>query len=214
MKTKIGTIALLTFTVLSLSFLLLRSTIHSIKEEALIESFNKVRPNTQQVLAGTIEVPAYKPRNKSSKSIYSGNTEGFSSFSSSESYSGGVGNDPEIFSTTAVISSNGGKSSLGHRAGYNAEKSIPSAMIALKQSKSSGSERLYASNRVSVRVEAASGLTQPFSGGGVSGPLMRMDNDDYNPPAEGAPVGEGVVILLVLSVAYGVYQRFRVKSVF
>ena len=213
MKTKIGTIALLTLTVLSLSFLLLRSTIHSIKEEALIESFNKVRPNTQQVLAATIEVPVYKPRNKSSKSIYSGNTEGFSSFSASESYSGGMGKEQEIFSTTMAMSSGSGKSSISHRSGNNAEKSQSSATIALKQSKSSGSERLYASNRVSVRGEAASGLTQPFSGG-VSGPLMRIDGDDYNPPAEGAPVGEGVVILLVLSVAYGVYQRFRVKSVF
>ena len=214
MKTKIGTIALLSLTVLSLSFLLLRSTIHSIKEEALIESFNKVRPNTQQVLAATIEVPVYKPRNKSSKSIYSGNTEGFSSFSASESYSGGMGKEQEIFSTTMAMSSGSGKSSISHRSGNNAEKSQSSATIALKQLKSSGSERPYASNRVSVRGEAASGLTQPFSGGGVSGPLMRIDGDDYNPPAEGAPVGEGVVILLVLSVAYGVYQRFRVKSVF
>ena len=214
MKTNIGAIALLTFTVLSLSFLLLRSTIHSIKEEALIESYYGIRPEAHKIMAGTIEVPVYKPRNSSSKSVYSRNTEEFSSSSVAESFSVGEGKEQEIFSTTMAMSSGSSKSSISHRTGKNAENSQPSAMVAMKPSRSSGNDRLYTSNRISMRSEAASGLSKPFSGGGVSGPVMRMEGDNNNPPAEGVPVGEGVVILLVLSVAYGVYQRFRVKSVF
>ena len=62
MKTKIASIALLTFAVLSLSFMVLKSTINSIKEEAMIENFNGSSLNTPEIVGSTIDVPVFQKR--------------------------------------------------------------------------------------------------------------------------------------------------------
>ena len=213
MKTKIASIALLTFAVLSLSFMVLKSTINSIKEEAMIENFNGSSLNTPEIVGSTIDVPVFQKRKINVGSSIPSGSEDFSTSSFSESYSGNTRNEIEIFSTSGVMQSNSSSSSVARSSRGSAANAQPVGMVSFNQTKSSNRERLFASNRISVPQETRLALSQPFSGMGMSGP-MRIEGDGANPPAEGVPVGEGVFILLILSIAYGVFQRFRPKSIF
>ena len=112
------------------------------------------------------------------------------------------------------MQSNSSSSSVARSSRGSAANAQPVGMVSFNQTKSSNRERLFASNRISVPQETRLALSQPFSGMGMSGPMRIEGGDEVNPPAEGVPVGEGVFILLILSIAYGVFQRFRPKSIF
>ncbi len=213
MKKKIGAVAFLTITVFGLSFLLLAGAIRSFTDEAVIQNYNGNVFDNHHVTGSSIELPVYKPRKNISASYARENFREYSAFSVSETFSDRESYEKEAFLTSEAMLSDRVNSVSYSKQGRNSnENSLSAGIPVLKKIRSPGSEKLYTSNRISDREVTRLVLSQPFSGAGLHGP-MRMDGDNSNPPAEGVPAGEGVAILMLLSVAYGVFQIFRVKAV-
>ncbi|MBP1663412.1 MAG: hypothetical protein H6Q19_552 [Bacteroidetes bacterium] len=80
------------------------------------------------------------------------------------------------------------------------------AVISSWSTKPLGTMNLVTSGKDLQSELLASNISVPFSGSNNPGP-MRMDGGDDNPPPEGAPVGNGIFVMLLLAAGYTLYRK-------
>ncbi|NLI72434.1 MAG: hypothetical protein GX361_06835 [Bacteroidales bacterium] len=213
MKTKIIAILLLTFLLVGTSVLIMNKSIKKmIVSEATLPSFGEA-----SVLAdyedfdtdNVVKVPAYTGSSSYVQSSYNSNLGStFYDYSVLP-----VSNDEGISVGSVYVHGHSiGQGMSNRKRGNNlsTESSpISSPMIAMsypRHIQAIDKNRSFSSGTISDRRDVSqTQLTQPFSDkAAVPGPMRAIGEF---PPAEGAPVGEGLPILILLSGAYMYFRR-------
>ena len=208
MKEKIPAIALITIAVIAISVLTLQMTIKNISEDSLIWVTDV--KNGYEGYGDPLEVPEFKERAHTSirqVPVYSGEVE-ISPYSASNSLPDNPNFDAGFFSNS--VTSVADVVSPQRRSSYRENSEQHSLSIMPVLPKKSSMDGLIASNRLTQAETVTAELAAPFSNSsaGMGGP-QRMFGDNDNPPAEGAPVGEGTAFLLLLVAAYAFYIRLK-----
>lgn len=208
MKNKITAIAILTVSVLGISVLMLQKTIKNMSDETLIWVTDI--QNGYEGYRDLVEVPEFKERvlkGTRQLPVYSGDVE-VSPYAASKSITDNSNLDGGFFSTS--VSSVAEVVSPQRRSSSRANSQQHTASIMPVLPKKSSMDGLIASNRVTQSEPMTTELAAPFtnSSAGMPGP-QRMFGTNDNPPGEGAPVGEGAALLILLAAVYGFYNRLK-----
>lgn len=207
MKNKIIAISLLTLTLVGVSAMLIMNSINNLNvSENVLPSFGKtVNLDNYDSFEKMVEVPAFKGRVGSARSFSSGTDE------SPYNYSVSTKNPSEMIANSSPGYAGHGISNF-RGSGKKNNSVVNNSPIAMNNSvivrpiDRAGS---FSSGTVAERRESAvAQVSEPFTSSNsmIPGP-MRMDGDGESPPGEGAPVGEGLIVLLLFAGAYLFYRR-------